>query len=175
MFWRIWSCSLDLDPTQASLGLAEFQDRGASAKSESATSSRMWDGSIRPVRRISIVSQTSRRSRVNQNQGSASFNNGTIPDVLFLYSYTTIRFTLATSRFDFCEPNAAKMCWFTVKFLTHKFTLVRTLSCSNWTCAIPSKRSWWFCFVFTVTIDEYFSSVNFLCLITYVLLLKCCA
>lgn len=66
------------------LGLAEFQDRGASAKSESATSSGMWDGSKRSVRRISGTGQTRRRSRVGQNQGSASFNNITIPDVLSL-------------------------------------------------------------------------------------------
>ena len=101
------------------LGLAEFQDRGASAKSESATSSRIWDGSIRSVRRISVVSQTPRRSCVNRNQGSASFNNGTIPDVLFLYPYTTpiVRFT-SPSRFDFCE-------------LTHELTLVHTLSCNH--------------------------------------------
>lgn len=83
VFSREFVSSILIPRKQAKrLGLAEFQDRGASAKSESATSSGMWDGSKRSVRRISGTGQTRRRSRVGQNQGSASFNNITIPDVL---------------------------------------------------------------------------------------------
>lgn len=85
VFSREFVSSILIPRKQAKrLGLAEFQDRGASAKSESATSSGMWDGSKRSVRRISGTGQTRRRSRVGQNQGSASFNNITIPDVLSL-------------------------------------------------------------------------------------------
>lgn len=53
VFSREFVSSILIPRKQAKrLGLAEFQDRGASAKSESATSSGMWDGSKRSVRRI---------------------------------------------------------------------------------------------------------------------------
>lgn len=90
------------------LGLAEFQDRGASAKSESTRNESARGGSIRSVGRISGTGQTLDEGPAKIK---ASFdNNGTIPDVLdlplILYFQYPLAFADGQVLFFFCAEIA---------------------------------------------------------------------